>query len=208
MTPAVPYSAFFLQAARFVLALEGFWSNDPTDRGGATKYGISLRFLQRLPDRDRDGRPDGDLDGDGDVDIDDVRFVTEARALQLYHDEFWAPCQCDALPRPFAVAVFCAAVNHGRRAAVKLFQEALGGLRIDGDVGERTLAAALAADPAQALPDFLSRRAQFYRDIVLADASQAKYLRGWFRRLFLLQHFILSTPAPRPRGGDILTEVR
>lgn len=165
----------------WVFDAEGFYSNDPTDRGGATKFGISLRFLKQLP------RNEGDLNRDGIVDAADVRFVTVDKAREIYLSEFWEPCRCSALPRPLDCVMFCAAVNHGEHVAKLLLQSALG-VKADGFIGRVTLAAAQAAQPAEIVPEYLARRAMFYADIVAADATQAKFERGWYRRLFRLQH--------------------
>lgn len=166
----------------WLLEVEGFYSNDLADRGGATKYGISLRFLGLLPNRQ------GDLDGDGDVDIDDVRFMSLDRARLFYLTEFWSKSLCTLLQPGLDVAVFCASVNHGVEQSTRLLQAALK-VPADGRIGKRTLAAADAVHVGEFLPDLLSHRARFYADIVRADSSQAKWERGWYRRLFLLQQF-------------------
>lgn len=176
----------FETCADYVLGLEGFWSNDPDDRGGATKFGISLRYLKNLPDRDKDGFTDGDLNRDGVVDINDVRYCTLDHAYAIYRDGFWRPMKCDQLPTGADLVIFCAAVNHGVDGATRLVQEALG-LNVDGDFGPVTTRAVRTTPLATFFPDFLSHRARFYADIVRADSSQAKWLRGWFRRLFLVQ---------------------
>jgi len=54
--------ARFEDALPTVLRHEGLYSEDPADPGGATNYGISLRFLRQLGDTDGDGFAEGDLD--------------------------------------------------------------------------------------------------------------------------------------------------
>lgn len=170
----------FACSVAWVFDAEGFFSDDASDRGGATKFGISLRFLKQLPGNQ------GDLNRDGVVDAADVRFVTIKRAREIYLAEFWEPCRCAALPRPLDAVVFCAAVNHGEHVAKSLLQSALG-VKADGLIGRVTLAAAQAANLEELIPDLLARRAMFYADIVASDTSQAKFERGWYRRLFRLQ---------------------
>ena len=73
------YSPRYARAARKLLQIEGGFVDDPKDRGGATKYGISLRFLaaEGAFDEDGDGKADFDLDLDGDIDGQDIRDVTQ-----------------------------------------------------------------------------------------------------------------------------------
>lgn len=184
MSAIVPPLDPFLISATWLLGAEGFWSDDPVDRGGATKHGISLRFLRQLG-------PEGDLDGDGDVDVDDVRRVSVTEALRLYRHHFWDACKCNELPAGLDTAVFCGAVNHGPDIAKTLLQAALR-VKQDGRLGPVTLGAAARIAPAVSVPEYLSHRARFYSDIVAADASQARFLRGWYYRLFSLTQFIFT----------------
>lgn len=42
--------------APFIFSFEGVYGNDPIDRGGATKYGVTIATWKRLGyDKDRDG---------------------------------------------------------------------------------------------------------------------------------------------------------
>jgi len=183
---AYPTSA--RNALNWIFQAEGLLSDDPDDPGGTTKYGISLRFLSSLGNL-------GDIDGDGDIDSDDIRALTPADAASLYLNHFWTGVRADELPDRLNIAVFDMAVNAGVRRAVKILQQALP-VKLDGIIGPATLAAARRA-MAHA-PDFLivylGYRAQYYRDITLANSSLSKYLRGWINRLFrLLLHIERTT---------------
>ena len=97
---------------------EGGYVNDPTDRGGETKYGISRRAYPTL----------------------NIQALTLAEAKDIYRRDYWALCACNEMPPLLACAVFDLAVNAGRYAAVQDLQLALG-LNNDGVLGPRTLAA-------------------------------------------------------------------
>ena len=178
--------------------VEGGFSNDASDKGGATAFGISLRYLKNVPDHDGDGFLDGDVDHDGDVDIDDIKLLTPQDALQRYHQDFWLAGQCDDMPPAIALCMFDALVQHRPKTARMLLQRGLH-VKADGYVGPVTLAAARNTSVDSIidnfLPDYFSYRSQFYHDLVMLDSSQAKWLRGWLRRMFLLQSYILRYAA-------------
>jgi lysozyme family protein len=150
----------FERAWQFIQVVEGgaTITNDPDDRGGMTRYGISQAAYP----------------------FEDIRNLTEDRAKHLYQRDYWAKAWCDKFPAQVGIALFDSAVNQGVSAAVRLLQESLR-VEADGIVGPATLAAANRRPPNEIVNEFLSRRAVRYAD------GQAKYRRGWFRRLFLLK---------------------
>jgi len=170
--------------------IEGGYVDHVDDRGGATKYGISLAYLRHLPDGDLDGFVDGDLNRDGKVDARDIVMLTPEDAARLYRSGFWLPCRCDDLPPALAVALFDFAVNSGPAIARRGLQEALG-VKVDGVLGPRTLAAAEKADPS-ALARFLAVRCRFIAGIIRRDPSQAAFELGWYKRFFLLHSAALA----------------
>jgi len=164
----------FDKALEFVLAAEGGYVNDPDDAGGETNFGISKRAYPDL----------------------DIANLTLHDAQNIYYRDYWLKCKCDQLPPQFGVAVFGSAVNHGPRRAIKLLQETLK-TDVDGIIGQHTLAAASMQNNRYMLSRFMSFRGQYYADIVIRKPDQHKFLRGWLRRLFKLQQFVLEvTNAP------------
>jgi lysozyme family protein len=91
-----------------LLGVEGGFVDDRADRGGATKYGISLRFLKAegAIDANHDGFADFDLDMDGDIDGADIRNLTMSEAVALYHRCFWEPLACESFPEPIGEMLF------------------------------------------------------------------------------------------------------
>ncbi|HEI9785231.1 TPA: peptidoglycan-binding protein [Serratia marcescens] len=164
----------FNHAIAFVLGKEGGYVNDPTDRGGETKFGISDK---------RDGIADGmtDVDGDGKPDT-RIKELTLEQSGQIYFRDYWYPSYCPNWPDGISLIVFDAAVQHGAKKAISLLQDAAG-VTADGIVGTKTRAAVLSADPEWLLTRYLLRRARYYSEIMKANSSQAKYLNGWFNRL-------------------------
>ena len=195
------WSRRYALAVDRLLRIEGGFVDDPVDRGGATKYGWSLRTLvvEGAIDLDGDGFADFDLDMDGDIDGADVRRLTPGDAKYLYHRCFWLRLDADSWPRPVGEMLFDQAVNGGIVAARKLLQRAINAclaqyrldtppLVIDGVLASVTRAAmdAVIALPAARMPAIIiayraAARAR-YSAIVAANPSQRRFLAGWLRR--------------------------
>jgi lysozyme family protein len=204
-TPAIEgYSSRYAAAVTKLLGVEGGYVDDPKDRGGATKYGISLRFLaaEGQFDANGDGFADFDLDMDGDIDGKDIRMLTLGDARLLYLKFFWRPLDIESLPRPIGEMVFDQAVNGGAMAAKKMLQQAIntclrkaaivrqrdGLLAVDGAIGPVTRGRlqAVLQYPALGMPalveayrDAVRNR---YRAIVARNPSQKRFLAGWLAR--------------------------
>lgn len=133
------------------------YENDPSDRGGETKFGIDKR-----------SHPDVD-----------IKKLTEAEAKRIYWDEYWKPMAAELLPWRLAWVMADIAVNNGRTRSVRWAQEMSGGLVVDGRLGPKTLAA-LQADASRIRRALLARREKFYRTIGVG--TQKKFLKGWLNR--------------------------
>jgi lysozyme family protein len=93
-------SADFQRALAFVLEVEGGYTNDPVDRGGATNKGI----LQRVYDiyRKAEGLRSAD-----------VRHILNIEVEEIYRDAYWLEGDCDRMPWPVSLVHFDACVNTG-----------------------------------------------------------------------------------------------
>ncbi|MBF0590251.1 MAG: hypothetical protein HQL53_14110 [Magnetococcales bacterium] len=176
--------ANFESAISIVLQHEGGYVNDPVDPGGATNYGVSLRFLRATGDLDL-----GDVDGDGDIDADDIRQMNRDQAIAIYRSEFWDRGGYEHIRHQnVANKLFDAAVNMGPKQAHKLVQRALWSVGrrvvVDGQLGPRTLAAIQDANGAHLLAALRSEMAGFYRELIARRPQLKKYRKGWERRAY------------------------
>lgn len=66
--------ANFENAMQFTAKYEGMdqYTDDPLDRGGATKYGISINFAEGTNDLEL-----FDIDGDGEITKNDIKLLTK-----------------------------------------------------------------------------------------------------------------------------------
>lgn len=147
----------FDQAIVFILKYEGGYSNDPLDKGGETKYGISKRAHPTV----------------------DIKNLSLEDAKKIYKRDYWIAPRVDLLCPEIRLPLFDACVNHGRGYSVKALQKILK-VKIDGNIGSRTKFACKEYDNKKLLVhNFLSARLRKY----LAISSFDVYGYGWCRRL-------------------------
>lgn len=175
-------NAFSTLAIPWIFDAEGGYVNVVGDKGGTTKYGISLRYLMDCPD--------GDIDRDGDVDNDDIRLLTRDDVIRLYQRDYWVVNGCEVFPPALGLCLFDAAVNHGGRVGRQLIQSGLG-VKADGMFGPVTLEAVRVAENdkerrMQVITEYGAHRAIRFASIIRDDRSQQKFELGWLRRLMRL----------------------
>lgn len=157
------------------------------DSGGATKYGISLRFLKGLP------LDVSDINKSGHVTEDDIKALTEDTAKAFYRKYFWLHYQLGAIEHPVvATKLLNIFVNMRGRVAGRVAQRALisckvEGIKEDGYIGPISQAGIneITCDDSLTAMYLAALRAHqegIYRLIVSENPSQEIFLNGWLRR--------------------------
>lgn len=171
--------ADFNIAIERVLKNEGGYNNVKGDNGGATNFGLSLRFLQTIYPSWLE---------------EDVKDLTKDSALQIYKQFFWNRTRyCEISNQRIANYVIDCAVNHGVQQANKFLQRAIMAVDTppslvedDGVMGNITLSRVNSADIDKlALWCCMKAiRADFFRSLVRKDKTQEKFLKGWLVRAY------------------------
>lgn len=150
------------------LAHEGGYSNNPSDAGGETKYGISKRSYPNV----------------------DIKNLTLEQAKAIYKQDFWDNQGYSQIEDVLlASKVFDLGVNMGTKNAVMLLQRALKAngfksLEDDGLYGSATKEALKNTDPKKVLIALRSESAGYYRRLVASNNSQKVFLKGWLNRAY------------------------
>ena len=165
---------FFEEAFNFVMRQEGGYVNDPHDRGGATKYGISSAFIKA-----------------NNIKIEDVNELTVDQAKSIYNMYFWNPLKVDQFTDSIVqLFLFDTAVNCGVGRAADFLQRsvnALSRIKLDGIIGKETINACnnLCLDKTdnKRLKELLkSSRIGLYLHIVNSNETQRRFIKGWMNR--------------------------
>lgn len=146
------------------------FTNDPLDKGGPTKFGITLRTLR-------------DYHHDDAVSVDEVESLTEGEARVIYKTLYIERPKFDMLTddrlRAFLVDW---GVNSGPRVAIKALQAMLG-VPADGIMGSLTAYHANTKMTDEMYDALVEDRREFCKAIVDRDPSQSKWLNGWNNRI-------------------------
>jgi lysozyme family protein len=148
----------------FVLKMEGGETaeNDPNDPGGLTKFGISQKAYPSL----------------------DVAALTLEQAKEIYRKDYWNAVHGDDLPFPLALVAFDCGVNQGTAEARRLLQMSLK-VKVDGNVGPITVAAAAKAGTYE-VKKFIAARLAHYTRIILNNPKLEVFAFNWSYRMIAL----------------------
>lgn len=176
-------SGRFDYAVKHVLEHEGGFSNDKNDPGGATNYGISLRFLKEM---------DIDFDHDGDIDIQDVKNIHFTDAIDIYKKYFWDKNHYEAINSlEIAAKIFDIAVNIGASRAHKIAQKGCTycghkDLKIDGILGPKSFAAineiTTHGRQSDLMDEIVNEQKWFYEHLTEDNPKLKVFLKGWLNR--------------------------
>ena len=168
----------FDDCLKFVLAVEGGFSNHPNDRGGCTNFGIIQTEYDSW--RMKNG-----------CKVISVREISPDEVKSIYRENYWNLIRADDIAAPMDLVLFDSAVQHGPRRVARWLQRVVGAAQ-DGSIGDKTIATLDDFINTQgirfAIDDFLAIREDFYHDIVLHDPSQVAFEKGWANRLQRLRN--------------------
>lgn len=157
MTAKVWNSAFDL-----LMLNEGGYVNNPNDKGGETKYGISQKAYPNI----------------------DIENLSLNQAKEIYHKDYWNRCKCDYLPDVLSVAVFDFAVNSGNKRAITYLQKCLG-VTADGIIGNQTIGACNRLPVKKVLEDYIDSRLSYLQG--LKDFKH--FGKGWTNRVIRVKNY-------------------
>jgi lysozyme family protein len=177
----------FDPAFDFLISNENGYVDDPSDAGGATNCGISLRFLRSLPAKKL--REYGVWDHG--VAKDTIEELTKEQAKKIYAGEFWGAAPFSQIDsQRLANYIFDMSINMGVGQSVKLVQRALwacvldkNAILDDGVFGYLTLKMInqFSTLLIHVLP---AERAGFYRLLCEQVPRNKDFLNGWLNRAY------------------------
>lgn len=188
-----------------IVGREGGFVNDPDDPGGATNFGVTIHTMRRLG---------LDLNGDGRVTTEDVKRLTQDKAVEIFLRHYFEKPGIAGLPKPLQASVFDMYVNAGGNA-VKILQRLVSKMGFDcaddGVIGPLTRAAVQQA--YEVAPDHLAdayaiERRNYYFRIADKRPASRKFARtrrgtkgGWIKRAedFMSARYHLSAAQFRER---------
>lgn len=184
--------AKFEELVKTILDFEGGYVDHSSDTGGATNFGISLRFMKNTGDLEL-----FDLDDDGEITKNDVKLLTKDISIAAYKKYFWDNYKLYIYEPKLALLLFDMYVNHNPKSVGRMIQISLNRCEnrvvVDGIVGPKTIAAILKTNSDELIQVLLCEREKFYRKIVQNNTSQEVFLNGWIdHRVDKLRRIILN----------------
>lgn len=157
------------------LAHEGEYSNHKNDRGGETKWGITRPFLQDYAYALPGCKPK------------EIKDLTRDDAKALYKAQ-WDKYKLGYIRnKRLAYILNDYMINSYAGGVAKRLQKILNtrgaNLRIDGNIGEKTLEAIHNADIDWLIGEVLKDRYKHYTELIENDQTQKDFEIGWLKRL-------------------------
>jgi lysozyme family protein len=174
-----------------VFSDEGGYTNESTDPGGPTNWGITLA--------------DARMHWKHDATAADVKNMPKAVAEMIYRKHYADPIKYDDLPAGVDYAVLDYGINSGISRSVKVLQ-GLVGAPVDGKVGPITLAKVKEADPTKLINAIYDERMAFLKKL----HHWPTYGKGWTARCTRGRKLALELANKKPdlagpiTGGSVI----
>lgn len=166
----------FEKFLNYIFEVEGGFTDDENDRGGATNFGIT----------EEEAREFGYAG--------DMRNLTKDFAKNIYLKKYYLGNKLDkVINNKVALSIFDWAVNSGRRGIKKaqIVANKFGAnLIVDGIVGNKTLEAINNINPEAFLKEYHEMQRTFYKNLAAKDITQEDFLKGWLNRVEIKEKYI------------------
>lgn len=160
----------------YLLKVEGGYSNDKHDKGGKTKYGIT----------EEDARDFG-YKGD-------MQDLTKDFTKNIYMKKYYLGNKLDKVVNDKVALSVCDFIVNGGAWGAKKAQAALNelgfDLRVDGILGEKSLAALNEVDENKFLEKYHDLQRRYYRVLAANKPTQKKFLTGWLNRVDKKENYL------------------
>jgi lysozyme family protein len=177
-----------------LLMREGGFSNDPDDRGGPTRFGITAETLGNWRGWTRPAT------------LAEVEALTRAEAKAIYIARYieqpgFTPANIP--DEALRVALIDDGVLSGTVGAIRRLQRIVG-VPVDGVLGPVTAAAVRAHDPQWIRTELVKARCLHFGHLVAHDSSQRRFLVGWLARVLSFLCFVLMAVPAQAQERPIL----
>lgn len=168
-----------------MLAHEGGYTNHPSDPGGPTNWGITLRDARLYWKRDASAL--------------DVRAMPLSVAKQIYRERYWNALRCDELPLGVDYALFDYGVNSGVSRARKVLTRIVAAQIPEANIGD-VFSAAGKIEAERLIHNLCAERRAFLRGL----KTWPVFGRGWGRRVAEVEANALALArGSREKAGEV-----
>lgn len=156
----------------FLKKWEGGYVCDPDDLGGATNRGVTVETYRRYCR----------LNGLRVPSLAMLKKLTEERWLDIVKTMYWDRFMADAIASQSVANICVDWLWMSGSVAIKRVQEIVG-VKVDGIVGEKTLAAINVRSPQPLFGAIKEARKEYIDEICRKRPKNEKFRRGWLNRL-------------------------
>lgn len=157
----------------FILSWEGGFANDPDDTGGATNKGVTIGTFREVFGKDKA--------------VNDLKHITEAQWMEVLRKKFWDRWLADRIDCQAVANMLVDWTWHSGKYGITIPQRILG-VKADGIVGEKTLAAINNAEPKALFIRLKDERKAYLTRQAKASPRKRKFLNGWLNRVNSMEY--------------------
>ena len=158
--------------APFILKWEGGVVNDPDDLGGATNMGVTIGTYEAYCRKKGYSKPT----------VERLKNLTKEEWTEILKTMYWDRWKADEIKSQSVADILVDWVWASGAHGIKIPQRLLG-VKVDGIVGPKTIAAVNAKNPRELFDMIKIARFDFIEDICHQRPTNNKFKRGWMNRI-------------------------